>query len=163
MINNYRLIFVKIRYVITTRLTSLLIVTNKCCHHPPNLDDLVILLIVVVFFLLELVPGTIALFIFIYSLLWGLVWDVLRTKFKGGNVHISKLAYKCMRYENMKPIDIKNDSNSLKTVNLILELKTRLILFNLTLITLCNKLKLFRFKNSLFSLFPIMFHVMKPN
>ncbi len=39
MINNYRLIFVKIRYVITTRLTCLLIVTNKCCHHPPNLDD----------------------------------------------------------------------------------------------------------------------------
>ncbi len=68
-----------------------------------------------------------------------------------------------MRYENMKPIDIKNDSNSLKTVNLILELKTRLILFNLTLIRLCNNLKLFRFKNSLFSLFPIMFHVMKPN
>ncbi len=68
-----------------------------------------------------------------------------------------------MRYENMKLIDIKNDSNSLKTINLILELKTRLILFNLTLIRLCNNLKLFIITKSLFSLFPIMFHVMKPN
>ncbi len=92
-----------------------------------------------------------------------LVWDVLKAKFKGDNMHISKLAYKCMGYENMKPNDIKNDSNSLKTINLILELKTRLILFNLTLIRLCNNLRLFLFKNSLFSLFPIMFHVMKPN
>ncbi len=68
-----------------------------------------------------------------------------------------------MRSENMKPIDIKNDSNSLKTINIILELKTRLILFNLTLIRVCNNLRLFIIKYSLLSLFPIMFHVMKPN
>jgi hypothetical protein len=150
VVKNYRLIIVKVRYVITTRLTCLFILTNKRCHHPPNLDDLVILFIVVVFFLLELVLATIALFIFIYSSLWGWFGMFWGLNSKGGNKYISKLADKCMRYENMKSIDIKNDSNSIKTINLILELKTRLILFNFTLIRLCNNLKLFIIKNLFF-------------
>jgi hypothetical protein len=33
----------------------------------------------------------------------------LRAEFKGGKGHISKLAYKCMIHENMKPIGIKKN------------------------------------------------------
>ncbi len=37
----------------------------------------------------------------------GVGW--LKVEFKGGKGHISKLAYKCMRHENMKPIGIKKN------------------------------------------------------
>jgi hypothetical protein len=30
-----------------------------------------------------------------------------RIEFKGGKTHISKLAYKCMKHENMQSIDFK--------------------------------------------------------
>jgi hypothetical protein len=40
---------------------------------------------------------------------------------------ISKLTYKCMRHENMKPIDIKNIYiNTFENIHVILKLENRL-------------------------------------
>jgi hypothetical protein len=63
--------------------------------------------------------------------------------------HISKLAYKCMRHENMKPINIlKNDIDSLKTTNILLNFKYKLVLLNLALLNFCNNMKFLIIKNS---------------
>lgn len=50
---------------------------------------------------------------------------VLRAEFKGDNMHISKLAYKCMIYETNS--HEKSSTDLLKTINIVLELKSRLV------------------------------------
>jgi hypothetical protein len=50
-----------------------------------------------------------------------LVRGVLKVEFKGGKTHISKLAYKCMRHENMKPVGIKKNV-PLETIIVVLKL-----------------------------------------
>jgi hypothetical protein len=50
---------------------------------------------------------------------------VLRTESKGDNMHISKLAYKCMIYETNS--HEKGSTYLLKTINIVLELKSRLV------------------------------------
>jgi hypothetical protein len=52
-----------------------------------------------------------------------LVKGFLKVEFKGGKIHISKLAYKCMRHENMKPIGIKKKINPLETIIVVSKLK----------------------------------------
>ncbi len=39
--------------------------------------------------------------------IWGWLGGFLKAEFKSDNTHISKLAYKCMRLENMEPIAYK--------------------------------------------------------
>jgi hypothetical protein len=39
--------------------------------------------------------------------IWGWLGGVLKARFKSDNTYISKLAYKCMRFENMEPIAYK--------------------------------------------------------
>jgi hypothetical protein len=50
-----------------------------------------------------------------------LVWNVLRVEFEGNKTNISKLTYKCMRHENMKPIGIKKIV-PLETIIVVLKL-----------------------------------------
>jgi hypothetical protein len=87
------------------------IIAHNCYHnHFPNLDDLVVLLIVMVFWLLHLVVATMT-FLILMILYLGVhervMWKTyLKVEFKYGKTHISKLAYKCMRHANMKPIGL---------------------------------------------------------
>jgi len=50
---------------------------------------------------------------------------VLRAEFKGGKMHISKLAYKCMIHETNS--HEKNGRDLLKSMNVVLEPKSRLV------------------------------------
>ncbi len=49
----------------------------------------------------------------------GLVRRVLKVEFKGVKTHISKLAYKCMKHENMKPIGILKNIDQLETITIV--------------------------------------------
>ncbi len=44
---------------------------------------------------------------FSLRLIWGWLGGFLKAEFKSDNTHISKLANKCMRLENMEPIAYK--------------------------------------------------------
>jgi len=68
-----------------------------------------------------------------------LVTRVLKVEFKGGKTHISKLAYKCMRHENMKPIGIRKDIDPSETITIVLKLKRILILLNFGLIKILEQ------------------------
>ncbi len=53
--------------------------------------------------------------------------DICVKTIKGVKMLISKLTYKCMRHENMKPIDIKNIYiNTFENIHVILKLENRL-------------------------------------
>jgi len=71
----------------------------------------VVLLIVMVFWLLHLVVATMTILILMILYLGvheTVMWKAyLKAEFKYGKTHISKLAYKCMRHENMEPIGLK--------------------------------------------------------
>jgi hypothetical protein len=58
-------------------------------------------------------------------------YDICVKTIKGVKMLISKLTYKCMRHENMKPIDIKYIYiyiyiNTFENINVILKLENRL-------------------------------------
>ncbi len=73
----------------------------------------------------------------------------MRVEFEGNKTNISKLTYKCMRHENMKPINIfKTDIDSLKTNNILLNFKHKLVLLNLALLNFRNNMKFLIIKNS---------------
>ncbi len=89
------------------------VVAHSSYHYRfANLDDHVVLFIVMVFWLLYLVVATMTVLILMILYLGvceKVMWKTyLKAKFKYGKTNISKLAYKCMRHENMKPIGLKN-------------------------------------------------------
>jgi len=91
-----------------------------------------------------------------------LVTRVLKVEFKGGKTHISKLAYKCMRHENMKSIGIIKDIDPSETITIVLKLKRILILLNLAVSKFWNNFEIFH-KYLFFPLFPMMFGIVKPD